>query len=69
MTHRLGIDAPEELVIRLIHGREVVHRRQEDVDFDNGIQPAARCLEDGGQILDRDALHDMHLVICSRGRG
>jgi hypothetical protein len=50
LTYRLGI-LGEEFIVRLIHRREVVHGRDEDVDFYDIGDAAAGFLEDGRQVL------------------
>lgn len=50
-TYRLGIKR-EELIIRLIHGGEVGHLCNVDVDFDDVAEGASGRLEDGGEVLE-----------------
>lgn len=54
-THRLGIEG-KELVVGLVHGGEVGHLGDVDVDLDDVAEAAPRGLEDGGEVLESLAL-------------
>lgn len=55
--HRLRLPR-EELIIRLVHDREVVHRGDEDVDLQDMLQTAPGLFEHG-----RDVLEDLSLCL------
>lgn len=40
------------LCVDLVHGRKVLHVRQEYIDFHDIVDGSASCLEYGGQVLD-----------------
>lgn len=47
----------KELLINTIHLREIIHRRQKDIDFDHLLDRGAGSAEDGGQVLDAELGH------------
>lgn len=47
-----GLDITPVGGVDLVHGSEVVHAGEEDVDLDNVVEVGAGGLEDGAQVLD-----------------
>ena len=51
-TRPRGLDISPVRLIGFVHGREVLHVRQENVDFENRVEAAAGGGEDGGEVAD-----------------
>lgn len=60
-THGLRI-RHEKLIVCLVHGGEVVHGRDEDVDLDHVVQAAPRLLEHGLQVLEGLSLDGRYVL-------
>lgn len=56
LTHRLHF-LFEELIICLVHGREVFHGREENINLQYVVEAAARSLQHGREVLKRSSLH------------
>jgi hypothetical protein len=47
-----GFRISEEGLVHAVHGGEISHVREEDVDFDRVVQAGPARFEDGGQVLE-----------------
>lgn len=53
----------EELLINAVHGGKVIHRREEDLDFDNILQARACFFEHGREVLEALGLQMMLILL------
>ena len=57
-----GLDVAPVGLVDLVHGGEVVHIGEEDVDLDDVLDGGAGLLEDGRQVLDALVLFQVSIT-------